>query len=78
MKPIPFTGQTHTFVAPKDWDVLKDGVCGELPVQRDEAANTYMSVWEPNAIERHAIATGVNIVLTVCGGQPPVSIRIAR
>lgn len=76
MIPITFIGQTHTYIAPRNWDTAANGPCGDLPVKRDEAAQTCMSVWQPSAEERAAIAAGAAVALTVCGEQPPVSLGI--
>ena len=74
MIPLKIEGAVN-YGAPKDWDAEKHGECQVLPVVR--ANGCCLSVWRPTEEERQALLQGQAIVLSVVGGQPPVSLSVA-
>lgn len=71
MKPIRLDVMDKVFVGPEGTDIAP------LPVLVQD--NTITSAWEPEAEERHAVAEGRPILLTVWGEmQPPVFISVAE
>lgn len=54
--------------------VLGEGQSGviPLPVHHDPETKTIISVWQPNPMEKEALAMGHCVVLTVHGDQHPL------
>lgn len=76
MKPIEFKEQNTVYIAPRDWDEATYGVCGDLPVQRDEVNQTVTSCWDLSDVEAQLVADGARIYLTIHGEQPPVMLEV--
>jgi hypothetical protein len=80
MKAVKTVNSNHNFGPPPG----QEEIIGSLDCEIEEGVADFgggrviWSVWEPNDIERRAIANGQNIKLGVgwIGGFPPVVIRI--
>lgn len=65
---------THKLGPPPDWNTERDGVCGILSIRKRD--NIYESAWYPSKDELKLLLKGEPVILTVWGGQPPVSINV--
>jgi hypothetical protein len=75
-------GATRNLGAPKNWDPVKDGICGGLPI-RDEphspGVNQMVSAWLPTPEDIALIAAGAPIYLVVLGtSHPPVALTVGN
>jgi hypothetical protein len=82
MKPIKTALSNYNFGPPPNADELGVPI-GDLPCQfpvNENGFNQVVSVWEPSAEERAAIAAGHNIRLGVgwLGQFPPVSLGVTH
>ena len=70
--------QNADFVKPEGWDESKDGVCGQLPIRREQIGRrTYhFSNWRPSAQELAILNAGGVVELCCVGVQPPVSVGV--
>lgn len=75
MSPGNIRFATHAFGAPQSWDETKHGECGVLHV-RKRANATCESAWYPSPEELARLNAGEPVILTVWGGQPPVSLNV--
>jgi hypothetical protein len=75
MIPRHITGSTHCFKVPGSWDEERNGRCLDLHVRVAEG-NACASAWEPLPEELEALNRGGSVIITVYGGQPPVSLHV--
>ena len=78
MIPRRIQNATHRLGPPADWDETKHGKCTHLDVRQssDAQGNTVVqSAWEPTPDELSALINGGSLILTIWGGQPPVSLH---
>lgn len=76
MIPRRIFGANRLFGPPRDWDEQQSGPCTRLHVRINPDAGTCASAWEPTPEELAALNAGGSIVLTIHGGQPPVSLHV--
>lgn len=74
MKPVKIAGAHVRYVAPKSWDAEANGECDDLWVRK--ADGVCESAWRPSPLELQQLNAGASVVLTVFGGQPPVSLNV--
>jgi hypothetical protein len=67
-------GATHVYGAPKGWKPEEHGECGQLTVR--QSGDFVESAWEPTPAELAMLKAGGHVVLSVFGGQPPVTLRV--
>lgn len=72
MTPIHFTGETHIYKAPADWDELAYGPCADLPVKRADGFAT--SRWRPSYDELQMLCNGGAVEIAIAGGQPAIAV----
>jgi hypothetical protein len=75
MNPGNIRFATHAFHAPRAWNEQKHGECATLHV-RQRSAGTCESAWYPTPEELALLNLGEPVILTVWGGQPPVSVNV--
>jgi hypothetical protein len=75
MIPRHIAGSTHHFQPPQTWDEERNGGCSGLHVRVTEG-NACASAWEPLPDELEALNRGGSIIITIYGGQPPVSLHV--
>jgi hypothetical protein len=60
---------------PKDWDNEKGSCVGLSVIEEDiNGLHVCQSIWEPTPDELEILKNGGHVVLSVIGGQPPVSL----
>ena len=74
MMPLRISDATHFLGAPKGWEPEKDGRCSHLAVRRID--DVWQSAWEPTPAEIEMLNAGGTVVLSIVGGQPPVSLSV--
>lgn len=72
MTPIKHHTNNHTFGAPDDWDLQTPCETLGVTVVQEGKAVSLVSFWQPDEVERKAIAEGKPIILTIYGRQHPV------
>ncbi len=66
--------------APANWDPVRDGECGALPIRvntrKDGSIYFCESAWEPTPEELQWLNDGGQLVLRVIGWQVPVALYV--
>lgn len=75
MQPVHFTGVTHIYKSPPDWDSKAHGPCADLPVQR--TADFAISRWQPSYSELQTLLAGGAVEIAIAGGQPAIAVGVA-
>lgn len=80
MDAIKINGTNHTFGAPEDWSLEKEGECATLAVKlavTEGGHSCVESAWRPTKEELAFINAGKPVILRIYGeGMPPVALYV--
>ena len=72
---VRIANATRELGPPRTWNERENGSCTRLVV-RDVGDSIVQSAWEPTPAGLAALNAGGRVVLSVWGGQPPVSLGV--